>query len=132
MLQRILSTRVAAPKFAYSPCVRHGATAYVAGMVALDPDSGRLVDGGVAAQTRRIFDNLQLALPDYGLDLDALCLARAYLSDFSTFAEFNHAWESVFAGRPLPARTTLGVAALPLGAAVEIEFTFACSTAERS
>ena len=79
----------------------------------------------------RIFDNLQLALPDYGLDLDALCTARAYLSDFSTFAEFNHAWESVFAGRPLPARTTLGVAALPLGAAVEIEFTFACSTAER-
>ncbi|MGD9945058.1 MAG: RidA family protein [Burkholderiaceae bacterium] len=124
MLQHICSTRLAAPKFHYSPCVRSGGIGLVSGMVALDPVSSRLIDGGVGAQTQRIFDNLRLALPDYGFELDQLALARVYLTDFGRFAEFNAVWEKQFESLPPPARTSLGVQALPLGAQVEIEFLF--------
>lgn len=123
-LQRLHSPRLAAPRFAYSPCVRQGGLGWVSGMVAQDPASGRLIEGGVAAQARRIFDNLALALPDYGFDWAELALVRVYLCDFSAFAEFNQVWEETLRDRPWPARTSLGVTALPLGAAIEIEFMF--------
>ena len=124
MIRRLSATRIPGPKFAYTPCVRAGGLAVVSGMVALDPDTGLLVKGGVAEQTQRIFDNLALALPDYGLGWDELFVARVYLRDFSRFGEFNEVWAAQFADRPPPARTSLGVSGLPLDAAVEIEFTF--------
>jgi 2-iminobutanoate/2-iminopropanoate deaminase len=124
MLQRLSSPRLAAPKFLYSPCVRHGGTGLVSGMVGLDPAGGQLVDGGMAAQTQRIFDNLRLALPDYGFDWDDLALARVFLTDFAHFDAFNAVWSSQFTPDTAPARTSVGVQALPLGALVEIEFVF--------
>lgn len=129
MLQRLSSPHIAAPKFLYSPCVRSGGIGLISGMVALDPTTGRLIEGGVGPQTQRIFDNLRLALPDYGFELRDLALARVYLTDFSRFPEFNAVWEQQFASLPPPARTSLGVQALPLGALVEIEFTFIQETA---
>ncbi len=124
MRRLITSGRVPAPRFRYSPCVRSGPLGFVSGMVALDPASGALVKGGVAVQTRRIFDNLCLALPDYGFTLEQLCLARVYTTRFDRFDEFNEVWEEQFAGIEPPARTSVGVSALPLGALVEIEFCF--------
>lgn len=130
MRKLITSPRIAAPRFRYTPCVKAGGLGLVSGMVALDPATGRLVEGGVTAQTARIFDNLALALPDYGYTLDELALARVYLADFARFDEFNREWERRFAAIEPPARTTIGVAALPLGAAIEIEFVFATSGKE--
>lgn len=124
MLQRITSSQSAAPKFRYSPCVRNGQMGLVSGMVGLDPHSGQLVDGGLPAQTQRIFDNLRLALPDYGFAWEELALARVYLSDFTQFPAFNAVWEQQFAPDQAPARTSVGVQALPLGALVEMEFVF--------
>jgi 2-iminobutanoate/2-iminopropanoate deaminase len=124
-LERLVPALAPPPRFRYTPAVRVGERVIVSGMVALDPASGTLCAGGVGAQTQRIFDNLGLALPDYGVGLESLCIARVYLAHLGDFAEFNAAWERRFEGLPLPARTTVCVAALPLDAAVEIEFEFA-------
>lgn len=124
MRELLTSARVPAPRFLYTPCVRSGPLGFVSGMVALEPAGGGLVDGGMATQTQRIFDNLRLALPDYGFTLAQLCLARVYMADFAQFDVFNAVWERQFADVAPPARTTLGVSALPLGALVEIEFVF--------
>ncbi len=118
------SASIPAPKFRYTPCVQAGPHFSVSGMVGLDPVTGRLVAGGPAAQTQRIFDNLRLALPDYGLALQDMTLARIYTTDFAAFGQINAVWDSVFGDISPPARTSVGVQALPLGAAVEIEFTF--------
>jgi 2-iminobutanoate/2-iminopropanoate deaminase len=124
MRKLITSASAPAPRFRYTPCLRVGALGFVSGMVGLDPASGALAAGGVAAQTQRIFDNLRLALPDYGFGLEQLCIARVYLAPMDGFAEFNAVWERQFATIAPPARTSIGAAALPLGAAVEIEFVF--------
>ncbi len=123
-MKRLGSKAIPAPQFHYTPCVQAGAHYSVSGMVGLDPATSRLVEGGTAAQTRRIFDNLLLALPDYGLTLGDMVLARIYTTDFGAFPQINAIWEAVLADQPPPARTSVGVQALPLGASVEIEFSF--------
>lgn len=124
--QTLRSSAIAAPRFHYSPCVRIGDTWQVSGMVALDPVTGALTQGGPGDETARILANLQLALPDYGITLDDLLIARVFTTRMERFSDINGAWESFFiqADAPPPARTSVGVSALPLGASVEIEFTF--------
>lgn len=126
------SGAIPAPKFRYSPCIRIGNIVQVSGMVGLDPANGKLVAGGTSAETARILGNLQLALPDYGVSLDELLIARIFSTRFEEFGLINAAWEAVFtAGVTPPARTAIGVSALPLGACVEIEFTFAKGSESR-
>ncbi|MBF5006779.1 RidA family protein [Diaphorobacter caeni] len=127
MHERITSAHGPQPKFMYTPCIRNGALGIVSGMVALDPQTGTLIDGDVAAQTQRIFDNLHLALPDYRFGLDDLMLARIYTTRMDLFPAINQIWERQFTPTTQispPARTSVGVSALPLGALVEIEFMF--------
>lgn len=124
MRELLTSARIPAPKFRYTPCVRSGTLGFVSGMVALDPATGAMVEGGVGVQTQRIFDNLALALPDYGFTLDQLGMAYVYTTRFEQFGEFNEVWERQFADVAPPARTSIGVSALPLGALIEIEFVF--------
>lgn len=121
----VQSPAVAAPRFRYSPCVRIGDTVQLSGMLALDPATGELAQGGPGAEAAAILAILQRALPDYGVSLDELLIARIYTTRLDLFGEINAAWEAVFtAGVIPPARTSIGVSALPLGATVEIEFTF--------
>ena len=127
MRELITSKKGPQPRFMYTPCVKNGPLGVVSGMVALDPETGKLIDGDVAAQTQRIFDNLHLALPDYGFAMQDLMLARIYTTCMEQFPSINEAWEKQFT--PItqvapPARTSVGVSALPLGALVEIEFMF--------
>ena len=123
--QCLQSAAIPAPRFRYSPCVRIGPLIQVSGMIALDPASGQLESGGPGAETAVILANLQRAMPDYGVTLDDLLIARIFTTRFDAFADINAAWESVFAGNAIPpARTSVGVTALPLGATVEIEFSF--------
>ncbi|SFC05620.1 2-iminobutanoate/2-iminopropanoate deaminase [Polaromonas sp. OV174] len=124
MKKLLHSAAIPAPKFRYTPCVQSGPHFSISGMVGLDPATGQLVAGGPAAETQRIFDNLKLALPDYGLSLQNMTLARIYTTDFAAFGQINAAWDAMFADIAPPARTSLGVQALPLGATVEIEFAF--------
>lgn len=125
MIERITSKFGPKPKFPYTPCIRAGNRAIVSGMVGIDPRSNVLCEGGVKEQTQRIFANLRVALLDYGFTLNDLLIARVYLHEIADFAEFNRAWEYEFSDSAPPARTTVGVNGLPLGAAIEIEFEFA-------
>ncbi len=104
----------------YSHGVWAGDLLYLSGQTPIDPATGALVTGDVAAQTHRVFDNLQAVLHDSGLTMDHVIKCNVYLVDMRDFAQMNGAYESRFT-KPFPARTTVAVAGLPLGARVEIE-----------
>ena len=110
------------PKFRYNSLIRAGDFYYTAGMIGLDT-SGNLAPGGVKAETRAILKSLMGSLEELGMTLDNLVSARIYSVDFNEFPEINREWEAVFEeGIEPPVRTSIGVAALPLGARVEMEF----------
>ncbi|MFT4561957.1 MAG: 2-iminobutanoate/2-iminopropanoate deaminase [Gammaproteobacteria bacterium] len=125
MIEALSSPNLPAPRFRYSPLVKAGPFFKTAGMIALDKDSGALESGGPGSETVKILRNLVEAMPDFGLSLADLLSATIYTTEFSEFPAINTAWEAVFTQdvQP-PARTSIGVAALPLGASVEIEFMF--------
>ena len=104
----------------YSQAVRYGSLVFLSGQVALDPATGKLVDGGIAEQARQVFRNLQAVCEAAGGDLGGVLKLTIYLSDLTHFATVNEIMAGIFS-RPYPARATIGVAALPLGAAIEVE-----------
>jgi 2-iminobutanoate/2-iminopropanoate deaminase len=125
------SPRVPKPRFLYSPVVKAGPWLIFSGMIALDAESGQLQVGGPGAETAKILQNLTAALPDFSLSLTDLVQARIYTTRFEEFPTINAAWENCFATTPRPpARTSVGVAALPLGASVEMEFVFYSDAAQ--
>lgn len=125
MIEALSSDNLPAPRFRYSALVKAGPFYKTAGMIALDKDTGTLEAGGVRAETKKILDNLLAAMPDFGLSLADLVSATIYATEFDKFPDINAAWEGVFtADVQPPARTSIGVTALPLGAKVEIEFMF--------
>ncbi len=125
MIQSLSSKNLPAPRFRYNQMIKAGPIYKTSGMVALDKDSGQLETGGVGAETAKILANLLGAMPDFGLTLDDLLSANIYTTRMDQFADINRAWEAVFTRDVrAPARTSVGVSALPLGAGVEIEFMF--------
>jgi 2-iminobutanoate/2-iminopropanoate deaminase len=125
MIESLSSANLPAPRFRYSPLVKAGPFYQSAGMIALHPQTGALEPGGVGPETARILANLLQALPDFGLTLDDLVNATIYTTRMDEFPAINAAWEAVFTpGQRPPARTSVGVSALPLGAGVEIAFAF--------
>ena len=116
----ITSDRLAAPAGPFSPAVRDGARIYTSGQVAQDPATGKLIAGGVAAQTEQILHNIAVILSVADKSLGDVVKVNVYLTDMQGFAEMNEVYARHFAP-PYPARTTVAVAALPLGAQVEIE-----------
>ena len=93
---------------------------YTSGQIALDPKTGEMVQGGVAEQTRRVLDNLEAVLEAAGSSLDRVVRTTVYLTDLSQFGTMNGIYAEYF-GSSKPARSTVGVAALPRGALVEID-----------
>jgi 2-iminobutanoate/2-iminopropanoate deaminase len=104
----------------FSPAVRGSGLIFLSGLVAQDPATGVLVSGDVAAQTERVLSNLRDTLAAAGKTLDDVIRVGVYLTDMSTFGAMNAVYERHFQA-PYPARTAIGVAALPLGAAVEMD-----------
>lgn len=103
----------------YSQGIGVGPLVALAGQIGLDPACGQLVSGGVAAETRRALANLEAVLASDGLELSDVVSTTVYLVDMGEFATMNAAYAESFADRA-PARATVGVAALPKGARVEI------------
>ncbi len=116
----ITSDRLAKPVGPFSPAVRDGDRVYTSGQVAQDPATGKLIAGGVAAQTEQILHNIAVILSAAGKSLGDVVRVNVYLTDMGDFAEMNEVYAKHFAP-PYPARTTVAAAALPLGARVEIE-----------
>ena len=104
----------------YSQGVRSGDNLYLSGQVPLDPATGKRVDGDISAQARRVFDNLRAVLEAAGASFGDVVRVGIYLTDLGNFGAVNEVMKQYFA-EPYPARSTIGVAALPLGAAIEID-----------
>ncbi len=104
----------------YSQAVRCGDTVYLSGQIPLDPQTMTLVEGDIAAQTRRVFDNLQAVAEAAGGGLDNAVKLNISLTDLGDFARVNELMAEYFS-EPYPARACVGVAALPKGAAIEVE-----------
>lgn len=105
---------------AYSQAVVSGDLVFCSGQIPLDPATGELVSGTVTDETRRCLDNLAAVLAAAGCSLEQVVKVTAFLTDMDDFPEFNAAYAGYFAGAP-PARATIGVAALPKEARVEVE-----------
>lgn len=104
----------------YSHGVWSGNHFYLSGQAAVDPATGKLVEGDVSAQTEQCFRNLFTVLAAAGLTPQNVIKVNVYLVDMNDFGAMNAIYAQQFE-KPYPARTTVGVAALPLGARVEIE-----------
>jgi 2-iminobutanoate/2-iminopropanoate deaminase len=109
------------PTAAYSHAVRSGDWLFVTGQLGVDPKTGALVAGGTVAQCRQVMQNLATVLRGAGTSLDRAVMARIYLTDFGDYEAVNAEYARHFAPGRLPARTTVGVTALALGGAVEID-----------
>jgi 2-iminobutanoate/2-iminopropanoate deaminase len=118
--EAVTSDRIAPAAGPFSAAVRAGELVFLSGQVGQDPATGRLVEGGAAAQTEQIFRNLRAVLEAAGKTLDDVVRVGVFVTDLGDYGAVNEVFARSF-GAPYPARTLVAVAALPLGAAVEMD-----------
>ena len=118
--QIIATTEAPAAIGPYSQAVRAGDTVYFSGQIPLDPATGNVVEGDVAAQTRRVFDNLVAVAQAAGGSLAQVVRVGIYVTDLANFAAVNAVMAEYFQA-PYPARSTIEVSALPKGVQVEVD-----------
>ena len=104
----------------YSQAIRVENFVYTAGQIPLVPETGQLVDGGIEVQTRQVMQNLKSVLEAANSGLSNIVKTTIFVTDINDFAKVNQVYGTFFSDAP-PARSTVQVAALPLGAQVEIE-----------
>ena len=120
-MKKIISTSEAPAAIGpYSQAVRSGRFLFCSGQVPLDPKSGQIISGDIAAQTRRVLDNIAAVLRGEGLTFDNVVKTTVFLTDLGDFQTVNEIYGSYFKQDP-PARSTVQVSALPKRAKVEIE-----------
>lgn len=122
MSRQVVNAKGAAAVGPYSHAVRAGGLLFCSGQTPLDPQTGKLVEGDLAAQAKQCFANLFHVLDAAGLTADDVVAVQVYLVDMNDFAAMNEVYARRFAP-PYPARTTIGCASLPLGARIEIGLT---------
>ncbi|SMF95968.1 endoribonuclease L-PSP [Methylomagnum ishizawai] len=121
MAKQIIQTELAPQAIGtYSQAVKVGNTVYLSGQIPLDPATMTLVEGGMDAQIRRVFDNLKAVAEAAGGSLQDVVKLNIFLTDLGHFALVNEIMAGYFV-QPYPARAALGVAALPRGAGVEMD-----------
>jgi len=110
----------------YSQAIKAGNLLYCSGQIPLDPATGALVQGDLAAQTRRVLDNVGAILAAAGTGFDRVVKTTVFLADMNDFAAMNEVYATYFTS-PAPARSTVAAAGLPKGARIEIEVIAALS-----
>ncbi len=120
-MREVRTQAAPAPVGPYSQAIEHDGWIFVSGQIPLDPESGELVGDDAAAQTRQVLANLQAVLAAAGVGLGDVVRTTIYLTDLGAFQAVNGVYADAFDATPQPARATLQVAALPLGAQVEID-----------
>jgi len=128
MAKKAITTPKAKAIGPYSAAIESGELVFVSGQIPLDPLAGKLVEGDIAAQTRQSLENLKTILAAAGLTFAHVVKTTIFLTSMSDFAAVNDVYKS-YMGEPYPARSTIAVAALPMGAKVEIEMIAARSAA---
>lgn len=119
-IEAIRSDKLSPPAGPFSPAIRSGDFIFFSGQVGQDPATGKLAEGGVEAQARQLFRNLAELLEAVDKSFGDVVKAAVFLTDIGDFAAVNAIYAEQFEP-PFPARTTVAVAALPLGALIEIE-----------
>lgn len=109
-----------APVGAYSQAVAIGDTLYLAGQVGLNPETGSLVEGGLEAQAKQVFANVKAVLAHAGSSVDKIAMTTIFLADIQDGKRVNELYAEFINSKAAPARQTLAVKDLPLGAAIEI------------
>jgi len=118
-MQSIQTEQAPKPIGPYSQAVQHGQTLYISGQIALDPESGNLVQSSIQDETHRVMRNLQAILQSQGLGFESVIKASIFLSSMDLFGPVNAVYGSYFT-EPYPARETVAVLGLPRGVNVEI------------
>jgi len=120
-MKQIVSTENAPKAIGpYSQAVVHSGIAYLSGQIALHPETGQLVEGGIEAQTERVFENLKAVLAASGASLETVLKTTVYLKDMSEFPKMNEIYARYFPSAA-PARSTVEAARLPRDVRVEID-----------
>ena len=104
----------------YSQVVVHGGVAYLSGQIPLDPATGQIIAGDIAAQTERVLENLKAVLEAAGASLESVLKTTVFLRDMADFPKMNEVYGRYFSAQP-PARSTVQAARLPRDVSVEIE-----------
>jgi len=116
----ITSPELTPPVGPFSQAIKVDGFIYFSGQVAQDPTTGKLVAGGIAAETERVFQNISALLRAAGKGFDDVVRVGVYLTNIGDYAAVNGIYAKHFS-QPFPARTAIAVAALPLGACVELD-----------
>ncbi len=120
MTRKVVQTQKAPKAIGpYSQAIVHGDLVFAAGQIPLDPETGELVDGPIVAQAERVIKNLRSVLTEAGSELDKVLRLDVFLVDLSDFQKVNEYLAAVFLEEP-PARVTVEVSGLPLGARIEM------------
>ena len=120
-MRRVVSTdKAPKPTGPYSQAISSERFVFVSGQIGIDPATGKLVEGGAKAEAAKCMENVKAVLSASGLEVRDIVKTTIFVTDMASFKEVNEAYGSFFYSEP-PARSTIGVAALPLGARVEIE-----------
>ena len=131
MKKPIFSSEAPAAIGPYSQAMRSGHFLFCSGQIPLDPESGELVSGDIATQTRRVLDNIGAILRIEGLTFDNVVKTTIFLTNLGDFQMVNEIYGSYFKHDP-PARSTVQISALPRGANVEIEVIAAAAEADQT
>ena len=121
--KRVVRTEAAPAPFQgapYSQAVAWGDLVFVSGQIPVDPETGRMVEGGIGEQATRVMQNVQAILEEAGSSLDNLLKTTIFIVDFDDFAELNEIYRG-FVGETPPARATVEIKSLPQGALLEID-----------
>lgn len=124
--EAIRTSDAPAPVGPYSQAIRAGQLLFASGQIPLDPATGKIVAGEIEDEARRVLANLEAVLRAGGSGLDRVVKATVYLTDLALFPRVNAVYAEFFSSDPAPARVTVGVASLPLGARVEIDAIALC------
>jgi 2-iminobutanoate/2-iminopropanoate deaminase len=120
-IREIHTADAPAPVGPYSQAVAHAGVLYASGQIPLVPETGKILEGDVEAQTRQVLANLGAVLSAGGSGFEHTLKVTIYLADIADFPRVNALYSEAFSGDPAPARATVQVAALPLGALVEMD-----------
>jgi 2-iminobutanoate/2-iminopropanoate deaminase len=120
-IRAVLSANAPAPVGPYSQAILAGDFVFAAGQIPLDPATGKLVEGDIAVQAERVLQNIRAVLAEAGTSLAKVVKTTVFLVDLADFPRMNEVYARHFTSEPQPARSTVQVAKLPAGAAIEIE-----------
>ena len=118
--QAVTTSHAPLPLGPYSQAIKAGDFIFCSGQIAVNPESGNLVTADIESETVQVLENLKAVLEEAGSSLDRVVKTAIFLRDINDFAQVNAVYKSYFTVTP-PARSTVQVAGLPKGAAVEIE-----------